>query len=79
MGIEFSSDKIVMIGDDVRDDVNGALGIGYNAILVKTGKYRQGDENKIDSSEKRNATVFESVTHAIEAILENDGKKFFGC
>jgi ribonucleotide monophosphatase NagD (HAD superfamily) len=31
-----------MIGDDVQDDVCGALDVGFNAILVKTGKYREG-------------------------------------
>ena len=68
-----------MIGDDVKDDVNGALNVGYKSVLVKTGKYRDGDETKIDKSKKDNAWIFESVTDAIEAILENDGKKFFWC
>ena len=36
-----------MVGDDVEQDVNGAIraGIGV-AVLVKTGKYREGDEEK---------------------------------
>lgn len=76
LGVEIPNHKIVMIGDDVRDDVNGALNIGFKAILVKTGKYRAGDEEKIDSR-NANAFVFESVTHAIEAILEDDGQNIF--
>ena len=37
-----------MVGDDVEQDVNGAIraGIGV-AVLVKTGKYREGDEEKL--------------------------------
>ncbi|CAE8702907.1 unnamed protein product, partial [Polarella glacialis] len=34
----------VMIGDDARDDVGGALECGMQAVLVQTGKYRPGDE-----------------------------------
>jgi len=33
-----------MIGDDVEADVNGALAAGLRGILVRTGKYRPGDE-----------------------------------
>ena len=43
-----SPDEILMVGDDVEQDVNGAIraGIGMG-ILVKTGKYRDGDEEKL--------------------------------
>lgn len=34
--------QVVMIGDDVRDDVLGAINAGMHAILVKTGKYYRG-------------------------------------
>merc|ERR1711879_412841 len=36
--------EAVMIGDDARDDVNGAVAAGLKGILVKTGKYAKGDE-----------------------------------
>lgn len=36
-----------MIGDDVEADVNGALAAGLRGILVKTGKYRPGDEVRL--------------------------------
>jgi ribonucleotide monophosphatase NagD (HAD superfamily) len=39
---DFTPETIWMIGDDVRDDVCGALNAGFNGILVKTGKYREG-------------------------------------
>lgn len=31
-------------GDDARDDVGGALAAGMRGVLVRTGKYRPGDE-----------------------------------
>lgn len=34
--------QAVMIGDDVRDDILGAINAGMRAILVKTGKYSEG-------------------------------------
>ncbi len=37
----------VMIGDDVDSDVNGAIAAGLRAILVRTGKYRPGDESRL--------------------------------
>ncbi|MDH3694859.1 MAG: TIGR01458 family HAD-type hydrolase [Gammaproteobacteria bacterium] len=37
------ANQTVMIGDDIRGDVKGALDAGLNAILVRTGKFRQND------------------------------------
>ena len=42
--IGLKPDEVVMIGDDVRDDVGAAQALGILGILVKTGKYRVGDE-----------------------------------
>ena len=37
-----------MVGDDAEADVAGALAAGVgSALLVRTGKYRPGDENKV--------------------------------
>lgn len=38
---------ILMIGDDVFGDIEGALNAGMKACLVKTGKYREGDEQRL--------------------------------
>lgn len=35
----------LMVGDDVHADILGALDAGLQACLVKTGKYRPGDED----------------------------------
>lgn len=40
----YRADAVVMVGDDVRDDIQGAMDVGMQAILVRTGKYRPGDE-----------------------------------
>lgn len=39
--------ECVMIGDDVEADVQGAWHADVHAILVKTGKYREGDESQL--------------------------------
>lgn len=39
--LDASPERAVMVGDDVEADVGGALACGLEAILVRTGKYRQ--------------------------------------
>ncbi|WP_370519442.1 HAD hydrolase-like protein [Alcanivorax sp. DP30] len=41
------AEATLMVGDDVHGDVEGALNSGMQACLVKTGKYREGDEDRI--------------------------------
>lgn len=41
------ADRVMMIGDDAASDVQGALDAGLQGCLVKTGKYRPGDEDGI--------------------------------
>lgn len=57
---------VVMVGDDVEADVLGALDAGLAGILVRTGKYRPGDEERLAGT--RGVTVA-SLTEAVEAIL----------
>lgn len=47
-GLGCAANEAIMIGDDVRDDVIGAQTVGMTGILVRTGKYREGDEKKTD-------------------------------
>lgn len=35
-----NSDSILMVGDDLINDIQGAQKMGYQALLVQTGKYR---------------------------------------
>lgn len=39
MGIE--AQRAVMVGDDIHQDVGGAIAAGIRGILVRTGKYRE--------------------------------------
>jgi HAD superfamily hydrolase (TIGR01458 family) len=51
----------VMIGDDVEADVNGALALGIGGFLVRTGKYRPQDDERL-------AVGGVAVADAIEAV-----------
>uniref|UniRef100_H2YI79 Haloacid dehalogenase-like hydrolase domain-containing protein 2 n=1 Tax=Ciona savignyi TaxID=51511 RepID=H2YI79_CIOSA len=60
----------VMIGDDVRDDVGGAIEAGMMGMLVRSGKYRAGDEMKIGLSSE---LVVEDVRAAVKVVLASVG------
>ena len=52
--IECDGKEAVMVGDDAEADVAGALAAGVgSALLVRTGKYRPGDENKVKPAPER--------------------------
>lgn len=38
--------EITVLGDDVDTDITGAINSGLNAVLVQSGKYNSGDEEK---------------------------------
>lgn len=56
-----------IILQDVVDDVQGALKAGLKGILVQTGKYKKGDEDKI---EPKPTAVVPSFVEAVEKILD---------
>jgi HAD superfamily hydrolase (TIGR01458 family) len=39
-----TADRAAMVGDDIVNDILGAQAAGLTGILVRTGKYREGDE-----------------------------------
>jgi len=41
-------EQIVMVGDDAEFDASGAVRLGMAGLLVRTGKYRRGDDGKVD-------------------------------
>ena len=49
---------IVMVGDDAEFDVSASVALGMQGVLVKTGKYRPGDEER---HQPRPTAVLESV------------------
>ncbi|XP_008324338.1 haloacid dehalogenase-like hydrolase domain-containing protein 2 [Cynoglossus semilaevis] len=65
-----SPSEAVMIGDDARDDVGGAQDAGMLGILVRTGKYREGDENKLRPPPHLTCDSFpEAVDHILKNLL----------
>ncbi len=56
----------VMIGDDVEGDVGGALHAGLSGVLVRSGKYKKGDEDRI---EPRPTATCEHLAAAVKWIL----------
>lgn len=59
-------EEAVMVGDDALADVDGALAAGIKGILVRTGKYRSGDESKIT---RTGAEVLADINAAVEWVL----------
>lgn len=53
-----------MIGDDAENDVAGAINAGLQGILVRTGKYRTGDEAKVPG-----AQCAEDIRAAVERLV----------
>ncbi len=60
-----SPERALMVGDDVFGDVEGALKAGIPACLVRTGKYRTGDEERVAGD----FAVVDSVVEAVELAL----------
>jgi ribonucleotide monophosphatase NagD (HAD superfamily) len=42
-----SLQEMVMVGDDAEFDASGSVALGMQGVLVRTGKYRAGDEEKV--------------------------------
>jgi HAD superfamily hydrolase (TIGR01458 family) len=59
------AEEVLMVGDDVFGDIEGALNAGMQACLVRTGKYRAGDEREISGSFRTVASVVEAVELAL--------------
>jgi HAD superfamily hydrolase (TIGR01458 family) len=55
----------VMIGDDVEADVNGAISAGLRGILIRTGKYRPGDDAVLSAG----GAIFDGIAAAVAALL----------
>ncbi|WP_347567181.1 TIGR01458 family HAD-type hydrolase [Mesorhizobium sp. WSM4904] len=58
----------VMVGDDAESDIAGALSAGLGAaLLVRTGKFRPGDETRFDPAP---TALVDDLTAATEWILK---------
>ncbi|MCH8846026.1 MAG: HAD hydrolase-like protein [Proteobacteria bacterium] len=67
--IQLKSEQVALIGDDVYSDIQGAINACMESRLVCTGKYRDGDENKMTPK----ANVEDNVLSAIEYLLLKKG------
>lgn len=59
-------EETVMIGDDAASDVGGAIQAGLLGILVRTGKYRPGDEGILEGRGEVAANAGEAVAKVLE-------------
>jgi HAD superfamily hydrolase (TIGR01458 family) len=62
-----SPEEAIMVGDDVASDVEGAVAAGMQALLVRTGKFQAGDDERI--AEIETAGVVDDLAAAVERIL----------
>lgn len=61
--------RTIMIGDDVEADVNGATRAGLRGILLRTGKYRDGDEQQLEDVD---ALVLPDLAAAVDWLLSRE-------
>jgi len=54
-----------MVGDDIESDIGGALSVGLQAILVRTGKYR---EDRVRESGIEPSSVIDSIADLPELV-----------
>lgn len=68
--MDCAPEDAVMVGDDAESDVAGALKAGLSrAVLVRTGKYREGDEDRFDPPP---TIVADDIEEAAAWILDQD-------
>lgn len=60
-------DEGLMVGDDAEADVAGAIAAGLTGVLVRTGKYRPGDEARCSPPP---TAVVADLAEAVDWILE---------
>ncbi|ORX62150.1 Haloacid dehalogenase-like hydrolase domain-containing protein 2 [Hesseltinella vesiculosa] len=67
IGYQHAPEQVAIIGDDVWNDLGeGAQELGLSRMLVRTGKYRPGDEEKLQG---HHTFVFDSVVEAIDHVI----------
>lgn len=65
-GVSTSNGAVAMIGDDVESDVLGAMRARMIGVLVRTGKYKEGDESTIKPPP---TATFDDLSQAVDWIL----------
>jgi HAD superfamily hydrolase (TIGR01458 family) len=62
-----AADRTAMVGDDIVNDILGAQAMGLTGILVKTGKFRPGDDSSADGSPDLVVESFADVPGVVAA------------
>ncbi len=65
-GLGYEPASIAMIGDDAEADIGGAMAAGLRTVLVRTGKYRPGDEKALPMTPDR---ISDDLADAVAWIL----------
>jgi len=65
--IQMLASDCIMIGDDIQDDIEGAKKLGMKGYLVRTGKWRKGDEELSDVD-----GTFENFASAVNYIITQE-------
>lgn len=60
-------ETVVMIGDDAEADIGGAMAAGLMGILVQTGKYQPGQENRLA---QQPTLVAQNLKAAVDRLLD---------
>jgi 4-nitrophenyl phosphatase len=61
-----SSREVIVIGDDWKTDIKGAMGVGCKPALIKSGKYVVGDELNVPE-----ALCLESLMDVFQEIIDD--------
>ncbi|ABS63285.1 HAD-superfamily subfamily IIA hydrolase like protein [Parvibaculum lavamentivorans DS-1] len=64
--LDLAPEEVAMVGDDLESDIEGALAAGLQAVLVRTGKYRDGDGSK---AKRGGAHVAASLAEFVDELL----------
>ena len=66
-GLDLAPEAVLMVGDDVAGDIDGARAAGLAACLVCSGKYRPGDEER---AAHPGAGLADDLASVVEALLD---------
>ena len=63
--LDIAPAQLVVVGDDAQTDVLGAQAVGARAVLVKTGRFRDGD---LDDANVRPDLTLDSIAQLPVAL-----------
>ena len=66
--MDLEANQVLMVGDDAEADVLGAIAAGLQGALVRTGKYRPGDEERLENT---TATVFRNLEELSKSLKKS--------